>query len=182
MISFIIMAIKRTVIEENEEDPTIIRNTKTVVNPDIHTQVVDEKEEVINSPDASTVRQTKTVHEPLVESTHPQTVYNTKKNIFRSWQVIWYILAVTEVIIGLRVTLKAIGANPFSGFVNLIYSISDVLVLPFSGIIKSTVSGNTVIEWSTIFAAVIYALIAWGIVSLIHMARPITPEEAERAV
>ena len=176
------MAIKRTVIEEDETDPTIIRNTKTVVNPDIHTQVVDNKEEVVDSPNSSTVKHTQVVHEPLVEATHPQTVYNTKKNIFRSWQVIWYILAVIEVIIGLRVTLKAIGANPFSGFVNLIYSISDLLVLPFAGIIKPTTSGNSVIEWSTIFAAVIYALIAWGIVSLIHMARPITPEEADRAV
>ncbi len=176
------MAIKRTIIEEDEADPTVIRNTKTIVNPDIHTKVVDAKEEVVNSPDSSTVKQTKIVHEPLVEADHPQAVYETKKTIFRSWQIIWYILAVIEVILGLRVTFKAIGANPFSGFVNLIYSISDVLVLPFTGIIRSTVSGNSVIEWSTIFAAVIYALIAWGIVSLIHMARPITPEEVDHAV
>ncbi len=177
------MAVKRTIIEEGDEaDPTIIRNTKTVVNPDIHTQVVDAKEEVIDSPNSSTVKRTQIVHEPLVEATHPQASYETKKTIFRSWQIIWYILAVIEVILGFRVTFKAIGANPFSGFVNLIYSISDVLVLPFTGIIRSTVSGNSVIEWSTIFAAVIYALIAWGIVSLIHMARPVTPEEVDRAV
>lgn len=176
------MAIKRTIVEEDEADPTIIRNTKTIVNPDIHTQVVDAKEEVVDSPNSSTVKRTQIVHEPLVQADHPQDVYETKKTIFRSWQIIWYVLAVTEVILGLRVTLKAIGANPFSGFVNLIYSISDVLVLPFTGIIKSTISGNSVLEWSTIFAAVIYALIAWGLVSLIHMARPITPEEAEHAV
>jgi len=176
------MAIKRTIVEEDEADPTIIRNTKTIVNPDIHTQVVDAKEEVVDSPNSSTVKRTQIVHEPLVQADHPQDVYETKKTIFRSWQIIWYVLAVTEVMLGLRVTLKAIGANPFSGFVNLIYSISDVLVLPFTGIIKSTISGNSVLEWSTIFAAVIYALIAWGLVSLIHMARPITPEEAEHAV
>lgn len=142
MIKNVIMAIKRTIIEEDESDPTVIRNTKTVVNPDIHTQVVDAKEEVVDSADSSTIKHTKVIHQPLVEAAHPQTAYETKKNIFRSWQIIWYVLAVIEVIIGLRVTLKAIGANPFSGFINLIYSISDLQVLPFAGIIRPTTSGN----------------------------------------
>jgi hypothetical protein len=178
------MAIKRTVIENDSgfEDPTIIKNTKTIVNPDIHTPVVDVNEEVIDGEQTSTVKQTRVVHEPLVEATHPQVAYDTKKNIFRSWMVIWYILAVIEIILGLRIIFKALGANPFSGFVSLIYSISDVLLLPFSGIFPSSVSGNSVIEWSTIIAAVIYALIAWGIVNLIHLIRPISPEEVEHAV
>lgn len=178
------MAIKRTIIEENPqfENPTIIRNSKTVVNPDIHTQVVDVHDEVVDSAETSTVRQTKVVHEPLVEATHPQVAYDTKKNIFRSWMIIWYILAVIEVILGLRMLFKAIGANPYSGFVSLIYSISDILLLPFSGIFPASVSGSSVIEWSTIIAAVIYALIAWGIVNLIHLVRPISPEEVEHAV
>jgi len=178
------MVFRRTITQEVPvvEDPTIIRNTKTVVNPNIHTPVVDTNEEVVESVDASTARQTKVVHEPLVKSTHPQVAYDAKKNIFRSWMIIWYLLAVIEVILGLRVVFKALGANPFSGFVSIVYSISDILLLPFSGIFPSSVSGSTVIEWSTIIAAVIYALIAWGIVSLINLVRPITPEEVEQAV
>lgn len=178
------MTVKRTGIEGEHlvEDPTTIRNTKTVVDPDIHTPVVGAQEEVIDSSNASTVKQTKVIHEPLVKATHPQVVYDTKKNIFRSSMIIWYILAVVEVILGFRVVFKALGANPFSGFVSLIYSISDVLLLPFSGIFRSTVSGNIIIEWSAIIAAIIYALLAWGIVSLIHLIRPITPEEVEHAV
>lgn len=178
------MAIKRTIVEDenNFEDPTIIRNTKTVVNPNIHTPVVDAHEEVLNSSDNSVIKQTRVVHEPLVKTAHPQAIYDTKKNIFRSWQVIWFILAIIEVILGLRIAFKALGANPFSGFVSLIYSISDVLLLPFSGIFPSSASGSSVIEWSTMIAAAIYALIAWGIVSLINIVRPITPEEVEKAL
>ena len=56
--------------------------------------------------------------------------------------VIWYILAVIEVVLGLRMLFKALGANPFSGFVSIIYSISDILLLPFSGIFPASKPSN----------------------------------------
>jgi len=176
------MAIRQTVIEEDVNDPTVVRKTNTIVNPDIHTQVVNSREEVVDSADTTEVRQTKTIHEPLVKTGHPQQVYETKKAIFKSWQVIWFILAAIEVLLGLRMTFKAIGANELSGFVSFIYNITDILVGPFARIVPSTVNGASVIEWSTIIAAIIYGLIAWGIVSLIHIARPVTPEEIDHAV
>lgn len=182
MLNFRFMATRTIIEENNSSDPTIVRDTKTVVNPDIHTQVVDSKEETIESPNSSTIKQTKVVHDPLVKSTHPQDVYDTKKTIFRSWQVIWLILAVIEILLVFRMLFKAIGANPYSGFVSLVYSITDLLIAPFAGIIKPTISGNSVIEWSIIIAAIVYALIAWGLVYAINMIRPITPEEIERAV
>lgn len=178
------MATKRTIVEEEIEpgDQGVVRTTQTVVNPDIHTQVVENKSVEVNTPGASTIKQTRTVHEPLVKTEHPQSVYETKKAIFRSWQVIWYVVAVLEVVIAFRVALKAIGANQFSGFVSLIYAVSDPLTIPFRGIIRSSVYGNSIIEWSSIIAALVYLLIAWGIVSLIHMAKPVTPEEVEENV
>lgn len=178
------MAIKRTIVEENQpnEDPTVVKTTKTVVNPDIHTSVVDVKDEVIDSPQASTIKQTRVVHEPLIKTEHPQRVYEKKKAIFRSWQIIWYILAIVEVVIGFRVALKALGASPFSGFTALIYAISDPLTIPFSGILRASIYGNTVIEWSSLIAALVYFLIAWGIITLIQMAKPVTPEEVEENV
>ena len=177
------MAIKRTIIEEDPApDPTVVKTTKTEVNPDIHTQVVEDKNVEISTPESTTVKQTRTVHEPLVRTEHPQKVYETKKAIFRSWQIIWYVLGVIEVVIGFRITLQAISANPFSGFVTLIYVLSNPLTIPFRGIIRSSVYGNSVIERSAIVAAVVYFLIAWGLVSLIQMARPVTPEEIEENV
>jgi hypothetical protein len=180
------MAVKRTIIEDvpSDDEPTVVRKTKTIVDPGIHTPVVDAKEEVVDSSDSSTVKQTKVVREPLVQTEHPQEVYETKKAIFRSWQVIWYILAVIEVILAFRMTFKAIGADPTSGFVALIYALSAPLAFPFSGIIRSSFStdSNSDIEWSTIVAAVVFALIAWGLVSLIHMLRPVTPEEVDQTV
>ena len=119
---------------------------------------------------------------PDVKTEHPQRVFEKKKVIFRSYQVIWYVLAFIEVLLGFRITLKALGANPFSGFVSLIYALSDPLALPFNGILRSSVTTGSVIEWSTIFAAIVYLLIAVGLVYFFQFMKPVTPEEVEQKV
>ena len=142
------------------------------------------KEEVTTVHDAPTQQVVKTtkVVTPGVHLEHPQKVFDKKKTIFRFHQVIWYILIFIEVLIVLRVVFKIIGANPTSGFVSLIYGITDLLVLPFQGIVTTFISGNSVVEWSSIFAAVIYVLIAWGLVYLLQFIKPVTPKEIEEQV
>src|SRR5438309_1116888 len=97
---------------------------------------------------------------PLATGEHPQKAYTKKKAIFRIYQVIWYILGVVEVLLIIRVILKALGANPLSGFTNLIYTISNPLALPFKGIFQTAVVEGSVFEWSTLIAGVVYALVA----------------------
>lgn len=129
----------------------------------------------------SVTKKTKRV-EPQVHTEHPQVVFQKKKVIFRTYQIVWYILGVIEVLLAFRITLKALGANPFSGFTNLIYALSDPLALPFQGILRTTVSQGSVFEWSTIIAAIVYILIASGIVYLIQFFKPVTPQEVEETV
>src|SRR5690349_14850359 len=90
---------------------------------------------------------------PTIVEAHPVRTYQKKKVIFRTYQIIWYILGVMEVVLAFRMSLKAVGANPYSGFTHLIYTLSDPLALPFRGILPVSVSGNSVFEWSTIIAA-----------------------------
>jgi hypothetical protein len=179
------MATRKTVIEETlpSEEASVVRTTKKVVNPDIHTEVVEEKN-TVDSIEPTRVKQTKVIHEPLVKTEHPQEIYETKKTIFRSHQVIWYLLGVLEVLLGFRIALKAIGADPTSGFASLVYALSNPFAVPFMGVIKPSVNfqNGTIIEWSTILAMLVYFLIAWGIMSLIHMLRPVTPEEVDQAI
>lgn len=144
-------------------------------------EVKEEVTTVHDSPVQQVVKTTKVVT-PGVQPEHPQKVFNKKKTIFRFHQVIWYILVVIEVLIVLRIVLKIIGANPLSGFVGLIYSLTDLLVLPFQGIIATSVSGSSIVEWSSVFAAVIYVLIAWGLVYLLQFIKPVTPKEVEAQV
>lgn len=88
---------------------------------------------------------------------------------------VWYVLGVIEVLIGLRFILKLFGANPNSGFVDFIYSITGILTAPFDNIfgVASARAGEvrSVFEPSILVAAVVYALIAWGIVKLLNLNR-----------
>ncbi len=127
------------------------------------------------------VRTTKQVT-PDVRVEHPQKVYDKKRKIFRFNQIIWYILVFFEVLLIFRGIFKAIGANPLSGFVGLIYGFTNIMVTPFQGIISSMVSGNSVLEWATAIAGVVYALIAWGLVYLLQFIKPVTPHEVEEQV
>lgn len=112
----------------------------------------------------------------------PQKTYQTKKAIFRSYQIIWYILGVIEVLLAFRMALKFLGANAFSGFTNFIYAISGPFAMPFSGILGTTASSNLIFEWSTLIAMAVYAVVAYGIVALFQLIKPTNPEEVEQTV
>src|SRR3989344_881722 len=127
-----------------------------------------------------TVSQTPVV--PATPGEHPQKTYTKKKAIFRAYQVIWYILGVIEILLVFRVVLKALGANPNSGFTNLIYSLSNPLALPFRGIFQTTVVEGSVFEYSTLIAGAVYALVAYGIVQLFQFINPTNPQEVQEKV
>jgi uncharacterized protein YggT (Ycf19 family) len=112
----------------------------------------------------------------------PQKTFQKKKTIFRMYQIIWYILAIIEVLLGFRMVLKALGANPFSGFASLVYGLSEPFAYPFAGILRTSITETSVFEWSTIIAAIVYAIIAYGLVHIIQFMKPIGPREVEQEV
>ena len=70
------------------------------------------------------------------------------------------ILMIINVFLIIRLILKITGANPGTAFVNFIYSLTALLVSPFSGIF-SNASDNVnsgVFEWSTLIAIIVYSL------------------------
>ena len=82
---------------------------------------------------------------------------------FKATQWIWLGLGVVEVLIGLRVVLKLIAANPESPFAAFIYNVSAIFLFPFAGLVGTPASGGMVLELSSIIAMLVYALLAWGI-------------------
>lgn len=89
---------------------------------------------------------------------------------FKATQLVWLVFGVLEIMIALRVGLKLIGANAESGIVGFIYGFTDVFLAPFAGLVGSPTSGNVVLELSSLFAILIYALIAWGLERIIWLA------------
>ncbi len=82
---------------------------------------------------------------------------------FKVTQLIWLFLGILEALIALRIGLKLIGANPESPIVALIYGLTYLFLFPFEGMVATPSAGSMVLELSSIFAMIIYALIAWAV-------------------
>jgi hypothetical protein len=82
---------------------------------------------------------------------------------FKATQLIWLLFGALEALIALRIGLMLIGANPDNPIVALIYGFTSLFLFPFTGLIGSPTVGNMVLELSSLFAMLIYALIAWAI-------------------
>jgi len=92
-----------------------------------------------------------------------------RMNQFQATRLVWAILALLEVLLGLRFLLKLIGANAASGFGTFVYGITGLFVAPFNGLLSSWSSGSSLLEVTTLVAMVIYALIFWGLVRVLDM-------------
>jgi len=94
---------------------------------------------------------------------------NQSRANMRYWiaSVAYFVLGVLEVILLLRFLFRLLGANRFNDFVSFLYGLSHVFVGPFNGIFNDQALGShSVFEVSTLIAMLIYALLAWGLVSL----------------
>lgn len=100
------------------------------------------------------------------------------KPLYAGTQIVWYLFSVVEAILLFRFLLKIIQANPQTGFTDFIYSISQPLVKPFLGVLESSSVAGGLVEWSSLLALLVYWMVAWGIVRLIVMLRPVSKEEA----
>jgi hypothetical protein len=88
---------------------------------------------------------------------------------FKITQLIWLALGILEGLIALRIGLKLIGANPDSPIVSLIYGFTYIFLFPFEGMTATPAAGSMVLELSSLFAMVIYALIAWAVERIIWL-------------
>ena len=132
-----------------------------------------------DSYDREVVRQETTTGEPVrpVAPVAPVTtsrtaVYREGSYNTRAVQAVWWIVGLIEVLIAIRFVLKLLGANP-APFVRFMYDLTLPLVAPFHGIFNTAQEGRSILEPESLVAMAVYALIGWGIVSLIRlMSRP----------
>jgi len=129
-----------------------------------------------DSYDREVVRQETTTGEPVRPvapvTTSRTAVYREGGYNSRAIQAVWWIVAFVDVLIAIRFLLKVLGANP-APFVRFMYDITWPLVVWFHGIFNTAQEGRSIFEPESLVAMAVYALIGWGIVSLIRlMSRP----------
>lgn len=83
--------------------------------------------------------------------------------------VLWLMFGALEGLLGLRLILKLLAANPSNPFAQLIYGLSDLFVWPFVGLTITPSAAGIVVEIHTIIAMVVYAIIAWLVISLVRV-------------
>jgi hypothetical protein len=92
--------------------------------------------------------------------------------------LIYFLLGVLEVILALRWLFRLLGANTDNNFISFLYSLSHFFVAPFNGIFNDQALGRQgvfVFEFSTLIGILVYALIGWGLVTLINLIfRPVS--------
>lgn len=114
---------------------------------------------------------TTTVGDSLVQK---QTVARKTQmpGVVLAQRIVWFIVGLITIIIAMRFTLLLLGANQSAGFTDFVYSVSNVFVAPFLGILGEPTYGKSVFEVSSLLAIVVYLLIGWGIAKLLTIGRP----------
>lgn len=76
------------------------------------------------------------------------------------------VIGIIELLLGLRLILLLLGANPSTPFVAWIYETSGILLSPFQGIFPTPViEGRYILDVSALVALVVYAFIGYLIIT-----------------
>lgn len=100
--------------------------------------------------------------------------------LYRGTQVVWYILYVIEALLAFRFVLRLVGANTAAGFTDFIYTLSQPFYQPFANVVRGLRVEGSVMDWNILLAMLVYWLVAWAIVRLFVMSKPVSSTEAHR--
>lgn len=82
---------------------------------------------------------------------------------------IWLLFGILEGMIGIRILLKLIGANPGNTFAKFVYNITQPFLFMFEGLISDPSFDNIVFELHAIIALLVYAFAAWTLVRMVWL-------------
>ena len=110
--------------------------------------------------------------------TYVTTASARSRPLYRGVQTVWYIVGILEALLAFRFILKLLAANPAAGFTNFIYSVTAPFAAPFLNVFRIPKVEGSVLEWTTLLAMLVYFLIAYAIVKLFVMSKPVSTPEA----
>jgi len=90
-----------------------------------------------------------------------------RESVYKVSQIIWLLFGGLEALIGIRVILMLIGANPGNWFAAFVYQLTQLFLWPFQNLIANPSFQNMTLEVTSIIAMIVYALLGWLIVRMI---------------
>jgi len=101
--------------------------------------------------------------------TNPLLTRQHNRRLARVTRLIYWIFGVLETLIGIRAVLKLLAANDNNRFATLIYSITAPFVAPFATLFDEPQLGGSQIEFSSLVAIIVYALLAYALARLVSL-------------
>jgi uncharacterized protein YggT (Ycf19 family) len=98
---------------------------------------------------------------------------------YRAVQVVWMVTSLVTTLVAIRFVLRLLGASVQSGFVSLIYGLTDALVSPFRAIFPAASGQSSTLDVASLVAIVVYALVGLGLASVVKLMT--TPRGARSA-
>ena len=89
---------------------------------------------------------------------------------FRLAAVIWFVAAVIDIFLAGDFLFRLLGASKASAFVNFVYQISAIFSAPFHGIWPAVANKASYLDPADLVAIVVYAVVAWGLITLVKIA------------
>lgn len=102
-----------------------------------------------------------------------------RKNLFRTYEFVYYILWAVEILLLFRFVFRLLGASQASGFVQFLYAITWPLVAPFFGIFGIPRVGEAAFETMTLVAMAVYAVLVYAIIKLMRIITATKEEHVE---
>ena len=94
------------------------------------------------------------------EATSQKMEADQRQALFKLSQFLWLAFGVLEGLIGLRILLRLMAANPASPFARLIYEVTQPFLWPFAGLTVTPSANGVTLEISSIVALFVYALLS----------------------
>ena len=110
-----------------------------------------------------TSRRSRRVENQTTELTERQIVLR------KTTRFIWWLTGVAEGLIGLRVLLRMMAANPGNAFANFVYRLTDLYLWPFNGLTATPSSDGIVLDIPAIIGMIVYLLLAWVVIELLWL-------------
>jgi hypothetical protein len=91
-------------------------------------------------------------------------------SVFTITRYLKYVLGFAEVLLAFRVLLMFLEANAIAPIVELLYKVTDVIMVPFTGIFRDIVLTNgSIIDLDALSTMVGYPIILYILVELLHL-------------
>lgn len=94
------------------------------------------------------------------ERLHTQLEAGQRQVLLKLSQFLWLGFGILEGLIGLRIVLKLIAANPRAPFAQLVYQVTQPFLAPFVGLTPTPAANGVVLEVYAIVALFVYALLS----------------------